>query len=360
MKYKIPVNSIEQSKLPKVDINNVPFGRFYSDHMFCADYVDGEWKDFRIVPFGKITMSPANLTLHYGQSVFEGMKASKNEKGNPMLFRLDRHISRLNNSAKRMGMPEFPEDLFFQALHQLVGLDRNWVPDSPNALYIRPFMFAADEFIGVRSSDTYRFIIFTGPVASYYKDPVKLLTAENSIRAAKGGVGAAKTAGNYARTLQPMNEASKKGFDQIMWMSADFKYIQECGTMNLFFIIDGTIITPPTTDGTILEGITRDSFITILENNNYKVEIRPLSIDEVIEAYHNGKLEDVFGSGTAAVVAPVSEITYKDLVMKIPLEGRKISEFLKDELNNIRSGKSQDKYGWIQEVSIENTLEEAI
>ncbi len=356
MKYEIEINKTENSKLKDFDINNASFGKVYSDHMFCAEYADGEWKNFSIQPFGPITLTPANLTLHYGQSVFEGMKASKDSEGNPMLFRLDRHISRLNRSAERMGMPSFPADLFNQALELLVSIDYKWIPEAPSALYIRPFMFAADEFIGVRSSDTFKFIIFTGPVSNYYTKPVKLLTAQKYIRAAKGGVGYAKTAGNYAATLYPMNIASKMGYDQIMWMSADFEYVQECGTMNLFFVIDGRVVTPTTIDGTILEGITRDSFITLLKEKGIRVEERHVNIKEIVEAHENGTLEDVFGAGTAAVVAPVSELTYRDKVMKLPpIEGREISKFLKEELSNIRSGATEDRFNWIHKVKIHET-----
>lgn len=353
MKYEIDINRTENSKLKDFDINDASFGKVYSDHMFYAEYADGEWKNFSIKPFGPISLTPANLTLHYGQSVFEGMKASKDTDGNPMLFRLDRHISRLNKSAERMGMPSLPEDLFYQALELLVSIDYKWIPEAPNALYIRPFMFAADEFIGVRSSDTYKFIIFTGPVSSYYKKPVRLLTAQKYIRAAKGGVGFAKTAGNYAATLYPMNIASKMGYDQIMWMDQNFEYIQECGTMNLFFVIDGRVITPTTSDGTILEGITRDSFIKLLTEKGIRVEERHIHIKEIVEAYKLGTLEDVFGAGTAAVVAPVIELTYRDTVMKLPpIENREISKFLKEELNNIRSGVAEDRFNWIHRVKL--------
>jgi len=353
MKYEIDIKRSESSKFKDFDINEASFGKVYSDHMFVAEYENGEWKNFCIKPFGPISLTPANLTLHYGQSIFEGMKASKDTEGNPMLFRLDRHIKRLNESAERMGMPSVPEDMFVQALELLVSIDYQWIPDAPNALYIRPFMFAADEFIGVRSSDTFKFIIFTGPVSNYYKKPVKLLTAQKYIRAAKGGVGFAKTAGNYAATLYPMNIASKMGYDQIMWMSPDFEYIQECGTMNLFFVIDGRVITPTTIDGTILEGITRDSFIKLLKEKGIAVEERHVNIKEIVEAHEQGRLEDVFGAGTAAVVAPVSELTYRDKMMKLPpIEGRTISKFLKDELNNIRSGASEDRFNWVHKVNI--------
>ncbi len=353
MKHNIQVHPTKNPRLPNVDVNNVPFGKAYSDHMFMAEFKDGAWQDPRIVPFGDLSLSPANLALHYGQSIFEGMKASKDAEGTPLLFRMDAHITRLNNSAKRMDMPEFPAELFYEAIRQLVNIDHGWIPDSPSSLYIRPLMFALDPYIGVRSSTTYQFLIFTGPVSSYYTKPVKLITAQHFIRAAKGGVGAAKTAGNYAATLYPMKLAYEQGYDQIMWMSPDFKYIQECGTMNLFFVIGDTIITPANSNKTILGGITKDCFLTILRDAGHKVEERDLSIDEVVNAYHKGELKDVFGSGTAAVVAAISEITYKDLTMVIPpLETRKTSIFLKEELTAIRAGERPDKFNWIEKLKV--------
>ncbi|MEO1713492.1 MAG: branched-chain amino acid aminotransferase [Bacteroidota bacterium] len=285
MEYTIKTEVTKQSRIETLDFDNIPFGRAFSDHMFVADYIDGEWTNFTIQPYGDISFSPALMALHYGQAIFEGMKASINAQGEPLLFRPEEHAKRLNISAIRMGMPAFPEEAFVKALEQLVWLDRQWIPKrSDSALYLRPFMFASDEYIGVKPSNKYKMIIFTCPVGPYYSNPVKLLTANYYMRAVKGGVGFAKAAGNYAATLQPMKEANAQGYDQIMWMSPDFKYIQECGTMNLFFVIDGVVITPPTEDGTILKGITRDSFIAMLKAKGQQVEERPLSIDEVVEA----------------------------------------------------------------------------
>ncbi len=349
---KINIKRISKSNIESLDFDNIPFGKAFSDHMFVADYKDGEWQNFEIMPYSRMSMSPATMVFHYGQAIFEGMKASIDAEGNPLMFRVDEHAERINISAIRMGMPAFPKDVFKEAIRSLLCLDKDWIPKNEgSALYLRPFMIATDEYIGVKPSETYKLIIFTCPVGPYYTEPVKLITAEKYIRASKGGVGFAKAAGNYAGTLQPMKEAKAKGYDQIMWMSEDFKYIQECGTMNLFFIINGKVITPSTKDGTILKGITRDSFIQILKNKGYEVEERLLSIDEVVEASKNGTLEDVFGAGTAAVVAPVSEIRYKDLDIIIPpTDTRSISIMLKKELNGIRNGSIKDPFGWIEMI----------
>ena len=296
-------------------------------------------------------MHPANLTLHYGQSIFEGMKASKNEEGIPLLFRPEKHAERMNASAKRMCMPTIDPELFVEAVRQLVHLEKDWIPGSKgSALYIRPFMFATDEFLGVAPSETYKFIILTLPVAPYYSSPVKLYASTQYIRAAEGGVGEAKTAGNYAASLLASKEAREKGFDQVLWLDGrEFKYVQEVGTMNIFFVIGDTVITPPT-EGTILKGITRDSFLKILEDRGYKVEIRPISMDEVLEAYKEGNLKEVFGSGTAAVAVDVMRIGYLDQTIDLEPGADSLAQMLKNEINGIRSGQIEDRYGWVQPV----------
>ncbi|MEO1516314.1 MAG: branched-chain amino acid aminotransferase [Bacteroidota bacterium] len=352
MKYDIKINKTEQSRLPEVDFDAIPFGKTFSDHMFVSEYRDGAWTDHRIEPFGRFLVHPANLALHYGQSIFEGMKASVSVDGQPLFMRPELHIQRLNASAHRMCMPEFPEELFLQAIHQLVGMDQGWIPPKEgSALYIRPFMFANGEFIGVQPSDSYKLIIFTGPVGPYYPKPVRLKVEEKYVRAAVGGVGEAKTAGNYAASLLPAKEAKEQGYDQVMWMDGnEFKYVQEVGTMNLFFVIDGTVLTPQT-DGAILKGITRRCAIQILEDRGYKVEQRLISIDEIVEAYKNGKLTEAFGTGTAAVVAHVEDITFRDLCMKLPaLEERVVGELVKQEINGLRAGTIEDTRNWIVPV----------
>ena len=352
MKYNISISKASHSRLSEIDFDTIPFGKTFSDHMFIADYYDGQWQDARIVPFGPFEIHPANLALHYGQSIFEGMKASKDIKGSALLLRPEMHARRLNASARRMCMPDFPEDLFIEALHQLVSLDSDWIPPKVgSALYIRPLMFAVGEFIGIQASDKYQLIIFTGPVGPYYSKPVRLVVEEHYVRAAKGGVGEAKAAGNYAASLLPAKKAKAAGYDQILWLDAkEHKYVQEVGTMNLFFVIDGKIITPAT-DGAILKGITRDSIMRIFREKGYEVEERLISIDEVAEAYKEGKLEEVFGSGTAAVVAHVSDITYRDLCMELPpVSERKFGALAKAEIEGLRDGTIEDTYGWVVPV----------
>lgn len=352
MSTQISVTKTQQSRLSTVDFDNIPFGRVFSDHMFVADYQDGKWQDYRIEPFGHFTIHPASMVLHYGQAIFEGMKASKLSDGQPALFRPEMHAKRLNRSAERMMMPDFPEDVFVDALHQLVALDADWIPPQEgSALYIRPYMFATDEFIGVRPSESYRFIIFTGPVGPYYNRPVKLLAEQKYVRAVPGGTGEAKAAGNYAGSLRPAYEAQQRGFDQVMWMGGpEMNLVQEVGTMNIFFVLGDKVITPAT-DGAILRGITRDSLLRILRDNGYQVEERPVDISELVEANDKGELHEVFGAGTAAVISHVAEIATaeRNLVLP-PVEGRKVSHFLKDYMDGLRSGRIEDKYDWIVPV----------
>ncbi|HMQ59630.1 MAG TPA: branched-chain amino acid aminotransferase [Flavilitoribacter sp.] len=361
MNHTISIERTRQSKLNSVDFGNLPFGKVFSDHMFVADYAGGQWQNPRVVPFAPFSIHPATMALHYGQSIFEGMKASKSLEGQPMFFRPEMHAKRLNISATRMCMPEVPESLFMEGLHALVDVDQDWIPqDEGSSLYIRPFMFATDEFIGVRPSETYRFIIFTGPVGPYYPKPVRLWAEQQYVRAIKGGTGEAKAAGNYAGALLPAKIAQSKGFDQVMWMDGrEFKYVQEVGTMNIFFVIDGKVITP-STDGEILKGITRDSIIHILrEDKGMQVEERPVSIDEVLAAHKAGKLQEVFGAGTAAVVSHVSEIAYKEELLTLPaIETRQIGNMIKSEIDGLRSGRVADTRGWVVPVKSQVLVEE--
>lgn len=349
MRKPIAITRATKTRLPEVDFNNIPFGRVFSDHMYVADYADGEWKSPRIVPFGPFEIHPANLALHYGQSIFEGMKAYKQVDGTVCLIRPEKHSERLNASAERMCMPTFPEDMFLDALKELLTLDSEWIPTNEgSALYIRPYMFATGEFIGVQASNNYRMVIFTGPVGPYYTKPVRLLTEERYSRAADGGVGEAKTSGNYAASLLPAKLAKEKGFDQVLWLDAkEFKYIQEVGTMNIFFVIGDKIITP-STEGTILKGITRESIIELLRDKGYEVSEEKISIDDVVAAYKNGTLKEAFGAGTAATISHVSEIQYKDLLMKLPpISERVIGTLTYDLITGIRKGTIPDKFGWV-------------
>ncbi|HMQ48053.1 MAG TPA: branched-chain amino acid aminotransferase [Saprospiraceae bacterium] len=353
MSYHIDITRTRQSGLSAVDFDNIPFGRVFSDHMFIADYEDGQWINPRIEPFARFSMHPAAMVLHYGQAIFEGMKASKSWDGKALLFRPEDHARRFNYSAYRTCMPAFPEELFLEALHTLVDLDKDWIPPQEgSALYMRPYMFANDEFIGVKPSMKYKCIIFTGPVGPYYPKPVSLIADEHYVRAAvKGGTGDVKVAGNYAASLLPAKLANDMGYDQVMWLdSNEFRYIQEVGTMNIFFVIDGTVVTPDLNGG-ILAGITRDSIIAILKDKGYALEERPITIDEVLEAYQAGKLQEVFGSGTAAVVAHVAKMSVKGVEMTLPpVEDRKIGEMVKQEINMLRAAKMEDTRGWIVPV----------
>ncbi|HMQ08293.1 MAG TPA: branched-chain amino acid aminotransferase [Saprospiraceae bacterium] len=351
MDYRITITPIKESRISSVDLTDIPFGKIFTDHMFVADYIDGHWINCNIKPLSHIPIHPGNMAWHYGQSIFEGMKATRDSEGTPLLFRPEMHAKRINASAIRMCMPELPEELFVEAVSNLVALEKNWIPPQEgSALYIRPFMIAMDNHIGVRASLTYKFIILTMPVGPYYARPVKLKADEVYIRAAKGGVGEAKTAGNYAASLYPAMKAREEGYDQVMWLDArEHIYIQEVGTMNIFFVIDGKVITPPT-DGTILKGITRDAILTILEDDGFKIEVRPITIHEVMENGKKGLLTEVFGSGTAAVVAMVDEIKYKDYVIHLNTSKFNVAPMLMDRINGIRTRKYEDVYHWLEEA----------
>ena len=353
MKPRIKITPTKKSRLDKLDFNHIPFGHVFSDHMFVCDYKNGKWRNPRVVPYSKISFAPSLAALHYGQSFFEGMKATKLQDGTPVLLRTEMHSKRINASAHRMSMPEFPKDLFQEALHTLVGLDADWIPTKPgDALYIRPFMFATDEYVGVRPSNTYKFIIFTNPVSLYYNKPIRLWAEEKYSRAANGGTGEAKCAGNYGGAYYPTALAQKNGYDQVMWLDPnEHKYVQEAGTMNLMFVIDGKIVTP-NLDGSILHGITRDSLIQVFKKQGYTVEERPISVDEIFEAHKKGTLQEAFGCGTAAVITPVQSITYRNSEITIPIVKNGISESAKKFINDLRNGNVEDTFGWLEPVKV--------
>jgi branched-chain amino acid aminotransferase len=348
----IKVQKTANSRVKELDYNNITFGKLFSDHMFIADFKDNHWCDSEIVPYGQIPMSPATSALHYGQAIFEGMKAYKNSKGEVYLFRpLDNH-KRINISAERMAMATIPQEIFMQGLTSLINLDRDWVPDTDgSSLYIRPFIVGTDEFIGVKPSDNYRFYIITSPAGKYYNEPVKVLVETNYIRAVEGGVGFVKASGNYGRSLFPSKLAQKRGYQQIIWTDArNHRYLEESGTMNLMFVIDDVLITPPLGD-TILAGITRDSVLTLARDWKMKVQERKISIDEVIDAHKRGTLEDAFGTGTAATIAYISQIGFegKDYVLP-PVEGRIFSNRVAQELDDIRKCRIEDRHNWMYKV----------
>jgi branched-chain amino acid aminotransferase len=349
MAISIKIHKTTQSRIHLVDFDNIQFGTVFSDHMFRVDYENAAWKDPQITPYGDIPVSPSLSALHYGQAIFEGMKAFKNPRGEAQLFRPYDNLKRINISAKRMAMPEIPEELFIEGLKQLVRTDEKWIPTKiGSALYVRPFLFATDDFVGVRPSKSFSFIIFTCPVNSYYPKPIKVLVEEKYVRAFDGGVGFAKAAGNYGLSMLPTLEAQGKGYDQIIWTDGrEHRYVEESGTTNLFFAIGDTILTPDI-DGTILEGITRDSCIRILREQGYTVEERKISMHEIVAAHEKGLLADAFGTGTAAIIAKIAGFNYggRDYMLP-PAEERKISNLLYDTLGGIYTSAIPDTFGWI-------------
>lgn len=352
MLSNIKITRTQKSSFNQVDWDNIPFGKVFSDHMFIADYRDGKWCDPRIVPYEPIAMSPAISALHYGQSIFEGMKAYRNPEGKPLLFRPEANHKRMNKSAERLCMPAISKEFFLGGLLALLKLDEAWIPNKPGySLYIRPFMFAIDEYVGIRPSESYRFIIFTGPVGSYYNAPLNVKVSDNYVRAFPRGTGYAKVAGNYAAGMLPLKFARQEGFDQLVWLDGkEMKYVEESGTMNLFFQIGDNLVTP-IAEGTILEGITRDSIIKLAKDLGIKIEVRKLSIEEIFEKYNKGELKDAFGTGTAATIAPIKSITYKGFRMELPdVENRAFSNRLRHALNEIRTGLAADTNQWVMKL----------
>lgn len=350
--YSIPVTKIERSKLNDTPLENIPFGRYFTDHMLEADYENGEWKNVEIKPYQPLVLSPALASIHYGQAIFEGIKAYRNAEGEAYIFRPYDNYKRFNVSAKRMAMPEVPEELFIEGMRQLIALDKNWIPNkADHSLYIRPFMFSTDEVIGVKASDTYKFMIILSPTGPYYAAPARIYVEEKYTRAAPGGVGFAKVAGNYGASMMVTAEAKSKGFDQVLWTDAvEHKYVQEIGTMNVFFIVGNKAITPDLNAGTILAGVTRDSAITILREMGLTVEERPVNIEEMIEAYKAGQLLEVFGTGTAATISPIKELKYKDFVMTFNVDEWKTAPEMKRRLDDIKEGRVADQHGWMFKI----------
>ncbi len=345
---KIKVTKTTKSRLAEVDFDNLVFGKKYADHMLVADFDGKEWKNAEILPFQHLSVSPSNAAWHYGQAIFEGIKAYNDQEGQPMIFRPYDNYARFNKSAERMGMPEVPEWLFIGGMAMLIDLDREWVPFNEGcSLYLRPFMIAADEFIGVRPSDTYKFAIINSPSGPYFNKPIHLLVQDKYIRAFPGGVGYAKAAGNYGGAMYPTMQARKQGYDQILWVDGlEYKWLQECGTMNVFVIIGNRALTPDLTNGTILAGVTRASVMTVLEEMGFEVEERPVSIEEVVAAYQSGTLREVFGTGTAASVAYVEQLDYKDHKISLDTTQYEVGAEVIARLDAIRTGKVPDDKGW--------------
>jgi branched-chain amino acid aminotransferase len=348
---KVSVQKVQSSRIDQVDFDNLVFGKVFTDHMFECDYIDGAWQNPTVKPYGPLTISPAAKVFHYGQAVFEGMKAYKDDNGKVFLFRPDENQRRINKSSKRMAIPEFPKELFFEALHKLIDIDRDWIkPGAGNSLYIRPFVIATQEGVAASHSDRYKFMILLSPVKAYYAGDVRVVIAEEYSRAADGGVGAAKAAGNYGAQFYPTNLAREKGFQQVIWTdSNEHKYLEEAGTMNVFFRINDTLLTAPTSDR-ILDGVTRKSVLKLAERSNINVEVRPILVSELVEAAKNGSLKEIFGAGTAAVISPVSAFCYQDVVYDLPSTTGGYSTKFKKELTDIQYNRAEDTFGWRYEL----------
>ncbi|MFT7588753.1 MAG: branched-chain amino acid aminotransferase, partial [Limisphaerales bacterium] len=329
--YPIRVENTLNSRLHEVDFDNLTFGRNFTDHQFVMDYRDGEWTDLRIEPFQNMSIHPATSGIHYGQSIFEGMKAYKSADGSAHLHRPKQNIARFNKSAWRMAMPNVPEEIFEQALQKLMHMDKGWIPDRPGcSLYIRPFMFATEEFIGIKIADNYRFMIIASPAGMYYPKPVKVIVADEYVRACKGGTGYAKAAGNYGAAMHPLRQAQEQGYDQVLWMDGEnFSEIHEIGTMNVFFVTKDKVVTPSTEQGTILEGVTRDSVIQLLRHRGVEVSEDVVTIDEVVEAYESGNLLEIFGTGTAATIAQIEKLGYKGRDLVFDQKNWELSDWIK-------------------------------
>lgn len=356
MEIRIELAAPAQRKPKPEDETKLVFGRVFSDHMFIMKYeAQKGWQDPRVVPFEDIRLNPAAMVLHYGQGIFEGLKAYRWKNGRICLFRPDRNWERFNRSARRMCMPEVPVEFQFQVMRSLLGVDKDWVPHSVgSSLYIRPTMIASEAHLGVRPASEYLYYVITGPVAAYYAEgfnPVKIYVSDEHVRAVRGGVGEAKTMANYASSLYAAEIAKKKGFTQVLWLDAvERRYIEEVGTMNIFFRIGDDLVTPPLT-GSILSGVTRDSVIHLAKDWGITVKERPITIDELIESIKSGDVKEVFGTGTAAVVSPVGEISYKG--QSYLVQGGGVGEWSQrfyDEIVGIQYGEREDRFNWIHEI----------
>lgn len=344
----IPVKRTNHSAINDVDFNNLEFGKYISDHMLVCDYANNEWKQPQVVPFQNLSLSPATLSLHYGQTVFEGMKAFRMHDGRANIFRMEKHYSRFQRSLERMCMAIPPKEIFIEGMLQLIKTDKQWIPRQPgHALYIRPFVIATEARFGVKISEEYRFIIFTGPVPGLFTDPIKVKVELEYIRAASGGTGSAKCGGNYGGSFYPTKMAREEGYDQVLWTDAkEHKYIEESGMMNVMFVINDTLITAPVSDS-ILDGVTRDSLLTLAADLGYNTEERPVAVAELKEAFLNGTIKEAFGAGTAAVVAPIKTINIHGEDFQLPAQNDNLpSRKLKQKLEAIRFGIDADVHEW--------------
>lgn len=347
------INKIQHSKLDKVDPNNSAFGVNISDHMLICVFKDGKWGEPVIMPYGRMNYSPALMAIHYGQAIFEGMKAYKDSNDNVFLFRPEKNFERFNKSAERLAMPKITKEIFLDGLLSLIDLDRNWVPTKEgNSLYIRPTMFASEEMFSARISNEYTFAIMTSPANSYYDKPLKIKIEDYYTRAVDGGVGFTKCAGNYGASFYPTKLANEAGYDQVIWTdSKEHLYFEESGTMNVMVRIGDVLYTPPTSN-TILSGITRDSLVTIAKHNKIEVKEERISVDDIFNAYKSGNLKEIFGCGTAVVINRYSHVAYRDFIMELPEldEKNSFAIFLKKQLVDLQTNKSEDPFGWRYKV----------
>ena len=347
MTTSIEIKRVEKSNISSVDFDNLPFGSVYSDHMLTCDFVNGKWQSPKIEPFAPISLMPSAKIFHYGQSIFEGMKAYKDKDENIMLFRPEENWKRLNKSAKRLVIPEIPEYIFMDGLKALLELDSDWIPTNEgSSLYIRPFMFATGNGFHASPADAYKFVVCTAPSGAYFGGKVKVLIEEKYARAANGGVGFAKAGGTYAAQFYPTQLAIEKGYNQVIWTDDNtHEYIEEAGAMNIFVRINDTLLTSSTSDR-ILDGVTRKSILQIAEDNGIKTEVRKISVTEVVEAAKNGNLKEMFGAGTAAVISPIAGFGYKEDDFDLPVLENPYASQLKKLITDIQTNKTEDPYGW--------------
>ena len=349
---KLTIERRKESKLPQVDFSNLVFGKVFSDHMFLADNKNGKWLDPQIIPYQALPYEPSAKVFHYGQAVFEGMKSYKDKNGNVFLFRPEENFKRINNSAKRLGMPEIPKEYFMEGLKNLVKLDKDWIPTGEGeSLYLRPVYIATENAVAASPSKDYRFMIIASPSGKYYSGDVKVKIEDRYSRACDGGVGFAKAAGNYAAQFYPTELAKQEGFQQIIWTdSKEHKYLEEAGTMNMFFRIGDKLLTAPTTSSRILPGITRKSILELAEYYDIDYEVRPVEVAEIIDAAKNGELKEIFGAGTAATVLPIVGVKYKDFYTDLPKLNDSYANRFKKWIMDIQYNRADDPFGWRVEV----------
>lgn len=343
----IEITKASTSKIGKVDFENLQFGSVFTDHMFVCDYVNGQWQTPTIVPYAPLTLDPSARVFHYGQAVFEGMKAYKDDNGAVFMFRPDENFNRINKSSARLAMPEFPEDYFFDGLNALLKLENDWIKSGfGNSLYIRPFVIATEASVMASEASEYKFMIICSPAQAYYGGDVSVLVAEKYSRSANGGIGYAKAAGNYAAQFYPTNLAKESGYQQIIWTDAsNHEYMEEAGTMNVFFRVNDTLLTAPTSDR-ILDGVTRKSLIDLAKKEGINVEVRPIKVTEIVEAAKNGSLKEMFGAGTAAVVSPIKAFGYQGEHYELEKQENPYATHFKKALMDIQYNTAEDSLGW--------------